>query len=45
VKKILLAHLKKTPGKVSFASSGNGSSDHEYAPWKQLIDSRKITAD
>ena len=24
----LLAHLKKNPGKVSFASSGNGSSDH-----------------
>ncbi|MFC5462644.1 Bug family tripartite tricarboxylate transporter substrate binding protein [Massilia niabensis] len=24
----LVAHLKKNPGKVSFASSGNGSSDH-----------------
>jgi tripartite-type tricarboxylate transporter receptor subunit TctC len=24
----LLAHLKKNPGKVNFASSGNGSSDH-----------------
>jgi tripartite-type tricarboxylate transporter receptor subunit TctC len=24
----LLAHLKKNPGKTSFASSGNGSSDH-----------------
>jgi tripartite-type tricarboxylate transporter receptor subunit TctC len=24
----LLAHLKKNPGKVTFASSGNGSSDH-----------------
>jgi tripartite-type tricarboxylate transporter receptor subunit TctC len=24
----MIAHLKKNPGKVSFASSGNGSSDH-----------------
>ena len=24
----LIAHLKKNPGKVTFASSGNGSSDH-----------------
>ncbi|MET0983487.1 MAG: tripartite tricarboxylate transporter substrate binding protein, partial [Telluria sp.] len=24
----LIAHLKKNPGKTSFASSGNGSSDH-----------------
>jgi tripartite-type tricarboxylate transporter receptor subunit TctC len=33
----LLAHLKKTPGKVSFASSGNGSSDHLSAElfWQQ----------
>jgi tripartite-type tricarboxylate transporter receptor subunit TctC len=33
----LLATLKKTPGKVSFASSGNGSSDHLSAEllWQQ----------
>lgn len=33
----LLAALKKTPGKVSFASAGNGSSDHLSAElfWKQ----------
>jgi tripartite-type tricarboxylate transporter receptor subunit TctC len=33
----LMAHLKKTPGKVSFASSGNGSSDHLSAElfWQQ----------
>ena len=33
----LLAHLKKSPGKVSFASSGNGSSDHLSAEllWQQ----------
>ena len=33
----LLAHLKKMPGKVSFASSGNGSSDHLSAElfWQQ----------
>ncbi len=33
----LLAGLKKTPGKVSFASSGNGSSDHLSAElfWQQ----------
>ena len=33
----LLAHLKRTPGKVSFASSGNGSSDHLSAEflWQQ----------
>jgi tripartite-type tricarboxylate transporter receptor subunit TctC len=33
----LLAHLKSTPGKVSFASSGNGSSDHLSAElfWQQ----------
>jgi tripartite-type tricarboxylate transporter receptor subunit TctC len=33
----MLAHLKKTPGKVSFASSGNGSSDHLSAElfWQQ----------
>jgi tripartite-type tricarboxylate transporter receptor subunit TctC len=33
----LLAHLKATPGKVSFASSGNGSSDHLSAEllWQQ----------
>lgn len=33
----LLAHLKKTPGKVSFASSGAGSSDHLSAElfWQQ----------
>jgi tripartite-type tricarboxylate transporter receptor subunit TctC len=33
----LLANLKKTPGKVSFASSGNGSSDHLSAEffWQQ----------
>ncbi|MDB5861808.1 MAG: tctC, partial [Ramlibacter sp.] len=33
----LLAHLKKNPGKVSFASSGNGSSDHLSAElfWQQ----------
>ena len=33
----LLAALKKTPGKVSFASSGNGSSDHLSAElfWQQ----------
>jgi tripartite-type tricarboxylate transporter receptor subunit TctC len=33
----LLAHLKKVPGKVSFASSGNGSSDHLSAEllWQQ----------
>ena len=33
----LLASLKKTPGKVSFASSGNGSSDHLSAEffWQQ----------
>ena len=33
----LLALLKKTPGKVSFASSGNGSSDHLSAElfWQQ----------
>ncbi|HEY0823922.1 MAG TPA: tripartite tricarboxylate transporter substrate binding protein [Ramlibacter sp.] len=33
----MLATLKKTPGKVSFASSGNGSSDHLSAElfWQQ----------
>ena len=33
----LIAGLKKTPGKVSFASSGNGSSDHLSAElfWQQ----------
>jgi tripartite-type tricarboxylate transporter receptor subunit TctC len=33
----LLAHHKRTPGKVSFASSGNGSSDHLSAElfWQQ----------
>jgi tripartite-type tricarboxylate transporter receptor subunit TctC len=33
----LLAQLKKSPGKVSFASSGNGSSDHLSAEllWQQ----------
>jgi tripartite-type tricarboxylate transporter receptor subunit TctC len=33
----LLAQLKKMPGKVSFASSGNGSSDHLSAEllWQQ----------
>jgi tripartite-type tricarboxylate transporter receptor subunit TctC len=33
----LLANLKKVPGKVSFASSGNGSSDHLSAElfWQQ----------
>src|SRR3954467_14166362 len=33
----LLAALKKTPGKMSFASSGNGSSDHLSAElfWQQ----------
>ena len=33
----LLASLKRTPGKVSFASSGNGSSDHLSAEffWQQ----------
>ncbi len=33
----LLAHLKRLPGKVSFASSGNGSSDHLSAEllWQQ----------
>jgi tripartite-type tricarboxylate transporter receptor subunit TctC len=33
----LLAGLKKTPGKMSFASSGNGSSDHLSAElfWQQ----------
>ncbi|HSV78829.1 MAG TPA: tripartite tricarboxylate transporter substrate binding protein [Ramlibacter sp.] len=33
----LLAGLKKTPGKISFASSGNGSSDHLSAElfWQQ----------
>jgi tripartite-type tricarboxylate transporter receptor subunit TctC len=33
----LLAQLKKTPGKVSFASAGNGSSDHLSAEllWQQ----------
>jgi tripartite-type tricarboxylate transporter receptor subunit TctC len=33
----LLAGLKRTPGKVSFASSGNGSSDHLSAElfWQQ----------
>lgn len=33
----LLANLKKLPGKVSFASSGNGSSDHLSAElfWQQ----------
>jgi tripartite-type tricarboxylate transporter receptor subunit TctC len=33
----LMAHLRKTPGKVSFASSGNGSSDHLSAElfWQQ----------
>jgi tripartite-type tricarboxylate transporter receptor subunit TctC len=33
----LLAHLKRMPGKVSFASSGNGSSDHLSAElfWQQ----------
>ena len=33
----LLAHLKQSPGKVSFASSGNGSSDHLSAElfWQQ----------
>ena len=33
----LLAQLKRTPGKVSFASSGNGSSDHLSAEflWQQ----------
>jgi hypothetical protein len=33
----LLAHLKNSPGKVSFASSGNGSSDHLSAEllWQQ----------
>ncbi|AEG93002.1 Bug family tripartite tricarboxylate transporter substrate binding protein [Ramlibacter tataouinensis] len=33
----LLAHLKRTSGKVSFASSGNGSSDHLSAElfWQQ----------
>jgi len=33
----MLAHLKRTPGKVSFASSGNGSSDHLSAElfWQQ----------
>ena len=33
----MLASLKKTPGKVSFASSGNGSSDHLSAElfWQQ----------
>jgi tripartite-type tricarboxylate transporter receptor subunit TctC len=33
----LLANLKKNPGKVSFASSGNGSSDHLSAElfWQQ----------
>ena len=33
----LLAQLKKNPGKVSFASSGNGSSDHLSAEllWQQ----------
>lgn len=33
----LLAAMKKTPGKVSFASSGNGSSDHLSAEllWQQ----------
>jgi tripartite-type tricarboxylate transporter receptor subunit TctC len=33
----LLAHLKASPGKVSFASSGNGSSDHLSAEllWQQ----------
>jgi tripartite-type tricarboxylate transporter receptor subunit TctC len=33
----LLAHLKRNPGKVSFASSGNGSSDHLSAEllWQQ----------
>jgi tripartite-type tricarboxylate transporter receptor subunit TctC len=35
--KDLLAHMKQTPGKVSFASSGNGSSDHLSAEllWQQ----------
>jgi tripartite-type tricarboxylate transporter receptor subunit TctC len=33
----MIAHLKKHPGKVSFASSGNGSSDHLTAAlfWQQ----------
>jgi hypothetical protein len=33
----VLALLRKTPGKVSFASSGNGSSDHLSAElfWQQ----------
>lgn len=33
----MLAHLKQNPGKVSFASSGNGSSDHLSAElfWQQ----------
>jgi tripartite-type tricarboxylate transporter receptor subunit TctC len=33
----LMAHMKRTPGKVSFASSGNGSSDHLSAEllWQQ----------
>lgn len=33
----MLARLKKTPGKISFASSGNGSSDHLSAElfWQQ----------
>jgi tripartite-type tricarboxylate transporter receptor subunit TctC len=33
----MLAALKKTPGKISFASSGNGSSDHLSAElfWQQ----------
>lgn len=33
----ILAHMKRMPGKVSFASSGNGSSDHLSAEllWQQ----------
>jgi tripartite-type tricarboxylate transporter receptor subunit TctC len=33
----VIAHLKKEPGKMSFASSGNGSSDHLTAAlfWQQ----------
>jgi tripartite-type tricarboxylate transporter receptor subunit TctC len=37
----VLAHLKASPGKMSFASSGNGSSDHLTAElfWQQTATS------
>jgi tripartite-type tricarboxylate transporter receptor subunit TctC len=41
----VIAQLKARPGAVTFASSGNGASDHLSAEvfWQQTITERNIT--